>query len=125
MAKFQFMDHFAGTLFAYQYDFAYGNKIARLRAEAESILALEPQHLLMPAGPLSVAAIDASIAGTAPGAVASAAAERFAATQGGKQRAAWHSATGEPVGIQLSGPARAAFYAQLADDSASQLRRLP
>jgi len=115
----------AGTLWAYQYDFAYGNKIARLRTEAKSILLRESHRLAMPAGPVSIELVDASITGSVPGATADSAAERFAATQGGSCSAPWQPSTGVQVGVQLTGPARAAFYAHLAEESASHLRKLP
>ncbi len=116
---------FTGLLYAYQYDFAYGNKITRLRAEAENILACEPHRLVMPGGPLSFEGIDASVAGMAPGSDPAAAGERFTATAAGTARAGWSSTTGEPVGVQLSGPARAAFYAHLVEDAATKLHKLP
>lgn len=48
--------------FAYQYDFAHGDKMKRIVAEAGDVLANEPHLVALPGPPLTVAALDAGIA---------------------------------------------------------------
>lgn len=51
-----------GFMLAYQWDFAFNDKVQRVTAEAESILATERHLLSLPGGPLTIATIDARIA---------------------------------------------------------------
>eukprot|EP00048_Salpingoeca_helianthica_P015473 m.226977 g.226977 ORF g.226977 m.226977 type:complete len:142 (+) comp17087_c0_seq1:143-568(+) len=49
-------------ILAYQWDMAYNNKIERIVAEANNILAHEQHLLRLPGGRLSLSAIDAAVA---------------------------------------------------------------